>query len=257
MKKRFSSILLLFSILSLTLSGCNHTIYSYEDFDKYIKGGASLEAAIKNIEIDWVNGDVKVLQHLENTISFSETSNQDINDKNSMYYYLEDDTLHIKFAKSGEFQFEHLQKSLTIELPQSLLLDEADIDVVAAGLTMDSVNVKKIDLDTVSGDVVVKSSTVEDFDIDSVSGSVNLITSKCPAKGEFDSMSGSINFQLPQDSGYEMEFKTVSGDFNSDEFSTKENGNIYTVGDGKAKYKVNTVSGNVSMRHKNTSMDYI
>lgn len=256
-KKKFLSILLLCSMLCLILSGCSSTTYSYDDFDKYTKGGATLEATIKNIEIDWVSGDVKILKHSENTIAFSETSNKEVNDDTSMYYYLEGDTLHIKFAKSGKFHFSNLQKSLTVELPESLLLDEADIDVVSANLTMDNTNVKELDLDTVSGDIVVKSSTVEDFDINSVSGSVNLITLICPQKGKFNSVSGSINFELPQNSGYEVEFSTVSGDYNSDEFSTKNSGNTYTVGDGTAKYKVNTVSGNISIRHKNTSLDYI
>lgn len=258
MKKKFLSILLLCCTLCFLLSGCNaNTIYSYEDSDKYTKGGATLEAAIKNIEIDWVSGDVKILKHSENTISFSETSNKNTNDNNSMYYYLEEDTLHIKFAKSGEFQFSNLQKELTVELPQSLLLDEADIDVVSANLTIEDTNVNKIDLDTVSGDIVVKSSAIEDFDINSVSGSINLITSKCPQKGKFNSMSGSINFELPQDAGYEMKFTTVSGNYNSNEISTKVDGNTYTVGEGEAKYEVNTVSGNVNIRCKNTSMDYI
>ena len=49
----------------------------------------------------------------------------------------------------------------------SFVGDEADIDVVSAGLTMDNINAKKIDLDTVSGDIIVKSSVVEDFDINS------------------------------------------------------------------------------------------
>ena len=137
------------------------------------------------------------------------------------------------------------------------MLDDADIDVVSANLMMDNVNVKELDLDTVSGDIVVKSSTVEDFNIDSVSGSVNLITSTCPENGKFDSVSGSISFELPQDAGYEVEFNTVSGDYKSDKTTTKKSGKTYTVGDGKAKYKVNTVSGNFSIRHKNISLDYI
>lgn len=257
-KKKFLSILLLCLVLCLPLSGCSNTTYSYDDFDKYTKGGATLEATIKHIEIDWVSGDVKILEHSENTISFSETSNKKTNDDTSMYYYLEGDTLHIKFAKSGKFQFSDLQKSLTVELPDFLLLDEADIDVVSAGLTMDNINAKKIDLDTVSGDIIVKSSVVEDFDINSVSGSVNLITSfVCPQKGKFDSISGSISFELPQDAGYEVEFNTVSGNYNSDKTTAQKSGKTYTVGDGKAKYKVNTVSGDFSVRHKNMSLDYI
>lgn len=255
-KKKFLSVLLLCTVLCMTLSGCDNTTYFYDDFDKYTKGGATLEATIKNIEIDWVSGDVKILKHSENTIAFSETSNKKTNDDTSMYYYLEGDTLHIKFAKSGKLHFSNLQKSLTVELPESLLLDEADIDVVSAGLITDNINVKELELDTVSGDIVVKSSTLNDFDINSVSGSINLITSKNPQKGEFDSISGSISFELPQDAGYEVEFSTVSGDYNSD-IAAKKSGNTYTVGDGRAKYKVNTVSGNFSIRHKNTSLDYI
>ncbi len=257
MKKKFLGMLLLCVMLCMALSGCSNTTYFYDDFDKYIKGGATLEATIKNIEIDWVSGDVKIVKHAENTIAFNETSNKKTNDDTSMYYYLEGDTLHIKFAKSGKFQFSNLQKSLTVELPESLLLDDADIDVVSANLTIDNVNVKELDLDTVSGDIVVKSSTVEDFNIDSVSGSVNLITSTCPENGKFDSVSGSISFELPQDAGYEVEFNTVSGDYKSDKTTTKKSGKTYTVGDGKAKYKVNTVSGNFSIRHKNISLDYI
>ncbi len=256
-KKKFLSVLLLCVILCPVLSGCSNTTYFYDDFDKYTKGGATLETVIKNIEIDWISGDVKILKHAKNTIAFNETSNKKVNDDTSMYYYVEDDTLHIKFAKSGKFRFSNLEKSLTVELPESLLLDEVDINMVSADLTMDNINVKELDIDTVSGDIVTKSSAMEDFDIDSVSGSVNLITSTCPQKGKFNSVSGSICFELPQDAGYEVEFVTVSGDYNSDGFSTKKSGNTYTVGDGKAKYKVNTVSGDFSVRHKNMSLDYI
>ena len=250
-KKKFLSVLLLCVILCPVLSGCSNTTYFYDDFDKYTKGGATLETVIKNIEIDWISGDVKILKHAKNTIAFNETSNKKVNDDTSMYYYVEDDTLHIKF------RFSNLEKSLTVELPESLLLDEVDINMVSADLTMDNINVKELDIDTVSGDIVTKSSAMEDFDIDSVSGSVNLITSTCPQKGKFNSVSGSISFELPQDAGYEVEFNTVSGNYNSDKTTAQKSGKTYTVGDGKAKYKVNTVSGDFSVRHKNMSLDYI
>jgi len=253
MKKKLWITLLLSAVCCCLLSGCSmKTSYIYDDFDKYTKGGATLDTTIKNIDIGWISGTVKIRTHQENTISFNETSNKKVNENSSMYYYVEGDTLHIKFSKSGKFNFSNLNKTLTIEVPDTIILDTVSLDIVSAQANISDLYIRTLDVNTVSGDVALTSSDLEAFDINTVSGSITLNTFICPQEGSFQSVSGSVSLSLPEDADYEMDFDTVSGNYNS-AFSTKVNNGKYTVGEGKAKYDAETVSGNVNIRLNSSS----
>ena len=64
--------------------------------------------------------------HTKDTVIFSETSNKTLNDKTTMYYFVDGDTLHLKFAKSGNRIPSNLNKELTVYLPEGMELDEPE-----------------------------------------------------------------------------------------------------------------------------------
>lgn len=58
------------------LSGCFNapTTLNYKHADRYTMGGATITDSVRNIDINWIGGNVDVLTHNENTVSFSEIS---------------------------------------------------------------------------------------------------------------------------------------------------------------------------------------
>lgn len=60
-------------------------------FIKFILSGAAIADSVNSIDINWISGSVDVLTHSDNTVTFSETSDKELDENNTLYYYLEAD----------------------------------------------------------------------------------------------------------------------------------------------------------------------
>ena len=94
--KKISFCATSFLIGSFLLGGCSApnlpalSSFTYKNSDKYTMGEAELPTGeISNIEIDWVSGEINVAYHTKDTVIFSETSNKTLNDKTTMYYFVD------------------------------------------------------------------------------------------------------------------------------------------------------------------------
>ncbi len=262
----------------------------YKDADKYTMGNAKLPAdGIESLDLDWLSGEIEIAYHAEDTIIISETSGKTLDEKTTMYYFVDGDTLRVKFAKSGKWNFRDLKKELQVWLPEGTELKKLEADTTSADVTIREIRAEKLTADTVSGDVLLDGAEVseslqvdttsgeltakisgrtEEVSADTVSGDVSLELSEA-GKLKLDSTSGRVNVSmdtpadslsvdtvsgdvvlyLPENAGVTVSWDTVSGSFRS-ELDTKTDGDDYRLGDGKKKYSVDTVSGNLKLEKR-------
>lgn len=96
---------------------------------------------------------------------------------------------------------------------------------------------------TVSGEVFTNGAVAtHSVRVDTLSGSVSLQLESCPDDLKIDTVSGGVSLTLPSDSGFTLEYNTVSGSINS-EFGVKMSGHKYLSGDGSADFEIDTISG--------------
>lgn len=287
-KKTVSALIIILALCVTSLVSCGST-FRYANAKQYTKGGATLNAQVEDLEIEWIAGKVKIAYHTENTVKFSEESDKALNDNNSLYYWLDGKTLHIKFARSGRGNYLNVGKTLTLYLPAGVTIRYAGIETVSADVEIGAVAFNNADIETVSGDVSVKaasfaskaeisttsgdinaaiSSTTNELDIESTSGDVTVISDgitkldvdttsgrvdidvkKAPRSLDIETVSGAITLNIPDGSGFTAEVSKVSGSFNCD-FSAEHRGGKYIYGDGSCDYSFESVSGNIAIKKR-------
>lgn len=259
--KKSGIVILIIMLLScmIVFSSCglwfnktlNYTV-RYINESKYSVGNFEYQALdIDKIEINWVFGDVTIIESDKAELSVSEDeSNLTTNQK--LRYLIEGRTLIIQFWKSnysGKGNVSKHRKDLTVEIPRNITLEidqvsgniesnmlnlkSLDIDIVSGNTRIDTLNVNDLNIENVSGNINIKSINAVDIDIDTVSGNVNLgiVSGKWV---EIDSVSGDITLSL-SGIGASINFNSVSGHYKNDA----------KYGDGSCKIDVDTTSGDL------------
>ncbi len=166
---------------------------------------------ISNIEIDWVSGEINVAYHTKDTVIFSETSNKTLNDKTTMYYFVDGDTLHLKFAKSGNRIPSNLNKELTVYLPEGMELDEVAIDSVSADVNITGLTAEKTNVDTISGNIVFEDVTlIDQAKFDTTSGDITANLDGNLTTFSADTISGNMECTLA--AAKKVEINSTSGE---------------------------------------------
>lgn len=116
-------------------------------------------------------------------------------------------------------------------------------------------NVETLKLETVSGNIEVKTDTYREFSASSVSGDISLRGKPTgDARVEAETMSGDIRIDAGADLSARIEAETFSGRIRSDfgKVEEPEHGPgrslDATVGDGSARIKIDTFSGDINIR---------
>ena len=273
-------------MLVFALSGCAvMSSGAYENSELYSVGDAEIADKIENIEIDWPSGSVTVVTHSENTLLLTEKTGDGTSDDLRVHWWLEQTTLHVKFAASGEKLrlFSSAQKELTLTVPETISFDDivirstsAEIDVrglaaEAISVSAESGNVSiscaakalklnttsgkisadlrqadKVNLESVSGKINVTAASINSLSVKATSGAVSCELGAAPSECKLRAVSGSIDLVLPDDPDFTARISTTSGDFESD-FALKKDGNVYICGSGSANIDIKTTSGDVSI----------
>lgn len=265
--KKFTLFLIVYVGILLVFSSCSY--YKYDNANKYIAGETELSNNITKIEIEWINGNVRIDYHNKNTVSFAEESKKELSENETLHYYLEGTILHIKFAKSGKLSSFNFDKELNVLLPETINLSEIEIETVSANVeitqnylnnAITELNIKtvsgnvdallfkganSINIESVSGDVSISASVVK-ADIETVSGDIDLSGCSKIDECELSSVSGQVSLGLISISTFTLEKETVSGNFEC-EFETKLQGDKLICGDGKGDYDIETISGDIKI----------
>lgn len=246
---------------------------SYRDAEKYSVGNASLSvASLRNLDIDWYGGQIKVTPYDGTTLEILEQSSDSLDDDDKVHYYYNNDKLSIKYRASEfffSFGIRNDEKKLELKIPRNLLkdLNTLDIDVTSADVFLSDLTAPRVNIDTVSGAITATNVTFNDLlnidgvsgdcklegdfsqiKSDTVSGQIEVNSRTTPKSLDLESVSGDFSLTIPSDSNFTAEHDSASGDFNCD-FTTTTHGDEKICGDGSNEYSFDTVSGNVEI-HK-------
>lgn len=210
--------------------------------DGFALGGASLPVdGIREIEIEWIAGEVEIECYDGSEIVFSETSAEQLSERQTMRYLVKDGELEIRCCESKTVQLP--EKTLTVQIPASLIADEMEADVVSASLTARGVQAREIKLESVSGNICADGLTAEKLQIDTVSGIAEILRCDVARKLKIDTVSGNAAMQLAASAtGFTLKFDTVSGSVHCDvPVTTSRKSMVY--GDGSLGIEMESVSG--------------
>lgn len=275
------SSLLILTFISILLWGIERRGISLTPFyfdrqakfanaDKYKTGDASISAdSLKELKIDWVDGEINVLPYDGQTIEIKETSSDSLSESEKLQYYFKNGTLIIQYQKSGflSFGLRTHNKNLTVSIPSALCgnLNEVSIDTTSSDVRISGIHAESFDMETVSGNVDASdietsqefgsdtvsgnlnfSGNFKELDIETVSGDCTISSSSTPEDIQFDGVSGDFILQIPASSQFTLELDTMSGSFQND-FATNQKDDSYVCGNGSAQYDIQTVSGDVTI----------
>ena len=246
MKKRTAIIFIAVAVCLALVIGAIKRI-GYADGDRYAAGNARISDEVKAIDINWVSGKVSVAAYDGDEILLTEEADRQLPEEKQMHWLLDGDTLRVQYTGPRAFRMNNAHKELTVLLPEDLLLDEVNINVVSAGLDVEDINAEVLHINTVSGQVRAECSRVEEAKANSVSGGVHLLFERAPGKITADSVSGSLKISLPGDAGFEAEMDSVSGRVNSSFDLERKDDDTYVYGNGRCRIDANTVSGKLTL----------
>ncbi len=223
--KSFHLLMILFLLFSmLLLVSCNSNIeintqYSYSNAESYLVGNGSFDAStIKHIDIDWISGNIIIDRSSDNNISFIEEIDENLSDDLKLHYFLNGNTLYIKFAKATKLlSFNGNKKNLYIKIPSSIVLDSFFCNMVSANITIKNLNADTVHIDSVSGIIYNYNVTSKFVTLDSTSGNImakGLISKEL----SIDSTSGKVT--LENVNCEEIDIETTSGDISTTNVET-------------------------------------
>lgn len=250
-------------------SNISFSNYKYENANLYTQSSAGSEKNISNLEINWVSGSVEIVPYNGNEVKFEEYCKTGIPEEYKMCYWKDRDTLKIQFTSSGTHKIINNEKQLTVYIPDKLELDDLDIEVVSADVRIENLNSRETSIDGVSGDCFIKSFNTLEMEYNTVSGnlfadnvgfvsfegdttsgdiSINLSSILKTKEIKADTVSGDIELILPEDSGFTLSLKTISGDIKCETETKMPSKKTLVHGDGFLKIDLDTVSGDVTLR---------
>ena len=269
--KKIMITLVLTAAVVISLSGCTMRVsVNYDNADKYTPGDREITETIRNLDIDYSEGNVSVVSGNSDIVFVKETTNKKIEDKLKVHTWVEGDTLHVKYcAAAKNLSFNNLQKSLEITVPEKAKLDdvvidasEGDVDVSCSAkdynidasegnvnLTQNGESNSMV-IDASEGNVKVDAQKVKEFEVDASEGNCELRFAEAPAKTSVDASEGDVTLYLPDNSDITAELNISEGDFNS-ELPFIKKGDKYICGNGTNKMMIDASEGNVNVKKYN------
>lgn len=246
--------------------------YNYTNSDKYqiLNQNKKLRLEngdIMNIDIDYLTGDINFIKTNEDTISLEEQIKEEMQENDLLHYFLDEKTLKLKYAKSNKrYKIPTIKKVLNIYIPENIELKELKITTISGDLNVNDIKLTNLkvetvsgnssfknlssssfDLNSVSGNIEISNTIVETIEIETISGTCNLNKSTINKEAKFNSVSGSIILKEMNNVNYNIVFDTVSGVFYS-KLKYDYNDEHYVFGNGSINVKVETVSGDFSLK---------
>lgn len=274
MKKTAAIALTVMSVVSVMLLACgcdvfSTFVFSYPDEDKYTVGNGEVASA-ESIDVDWISGEVNVVAYDGDKIIIDEKINAEVKSDFFVRWYLDGSELKIKYCKSGlnfgskNGSSDKLNKTLTVSVPESLILKSVTVNSVSGDVTLGGA-ADEIKVDTVSGNVTLggtadkaKVNTVsgnvfsglsaKTLSVKTVSGDIDIKAFDTMSVFDADSVSGNVTVDVEGCSGAAVKYSNVSGKL-STAVDVKTDGDAdgkpLVYGDGRVKINVDTVSGDL------------
>lgn len=128
---------------------------------------------------------------------------------------------------------------------RELTCGEVDINTASGRCDMTDCKIGSIDMESASGDLCF-SGTLEKLDFEGVSARADISVFNTPNRIEMESVSGDMTLTLPRDCGFRVKRDSISGGFQCDFETTKDDG-CHVYGDGSCRIDVSGVSARLTI----------
>lgn len=242
--------------------------FTYEDAGEYSVGDASVKAAVTELEINWLEGDVTVIPSETDQISVSENYNGEDDDLR-LRWRVEDGKLTVQYRKSTWLGTSRsVRKDLTVAIPAAMLeaMDEVEITTVSGGVSYTG-NADELTLDAVAGDFTVNGD-IGELEMHAVQGKITFTGSVRTAEVEcvdtavtmnlhmaaslsFDQVDGDVVLYLSDEiKGFSAEVEALGGEITADGFDGMKNMNDENArwGDGSLRVRVEGVGAKLNIK---------
>ena len=190
------------------------TDYRYDDSVYKAGEGSIATPNVEHIDLDWIDGNVKVLLCQDAYISITETAPAELSENTRVHWCVSEDgkTLSIKYRASSSFfgANKDKNKDLILRIPEKLIGQ----------------------IDTLSINAVSSNVTVSDIIVDNI---------------EVQTASGNVNVELPEGSAFTLTHETKRGGTPTVDFPVTQEGNTYVCGTNGIKINVKTNSGKIAV----------
>lgn len=180
--KRIAAIVLL-ALCALAcvggLTGCAASKAAmYPDGEKYSVGDARIEEKVERLALDWTSGEVHIQTHAQSTVLIEEKVSSSVRDELRVHWWLDGTTLRVKFCASGQGlrPLGNVRKELTVTVPESVVLEQAEISAASADVTAEGLRAGELKASTASGAMSLNAEA-ERIDLSSASGDISLTQS--------------------------------------------------------------------------------
>ena len=251
-------------------------------------GSTKISENISDLEIYWRKGNVEITVYDGDTLLLIETelSHKDelmryrVNNarleihprKSSVFMGLRGTPSKDLTVKVPASMVENLNKitvsvaSANVQINDLKIGNVLSIDSASGATTLKNVSAKAVNFDNVSGEIKAENIVTESVACDNVSGNVNLKgeigaisfdsvsgdlsleSSVMLREAESDTVSGNVNLVIPENTGFELDFDSVSGKVSSDFGITLVDENEYNYGSGEAEFSFDSVSGDLNIK---------
>ena len=215
-----------------TIGSCindSNSEISYSNGEMFTPGNIEINEPVKNLDIGWISGNIHIAYHHDPTVVVSETSEKEIDEKNRMHWWLDGETLRVRYAESGIRMPSKLEKELTITLPEGVSLDNALFETTYGNLEIPSLHAGSLAAKLKSGDLHA-TAAAKQITVDSISGDVQLQLEEKADEVVVKSASGEIHIE-----GTDAEVIRISS----------ASGDIYTTMKTIADFDAKAASGNI------------
>jgi hypothetical protein len=152
--------------------------------------------------------------------------------------------INIKNIKSTKMDIESVSGNIVFDTCEAT---NVEISSVSGKIDVLTNKIANLDIESVSGKIIVANSEITDIEADITSGDIEFTSIIMPSAIDIDAVSSKVTLKLPQNSGFAVDYSTVSGVFLSNFETTSQGKGEFTYGDGKVSIKVSTISGNLSI----------
>ena len=270
MKKKLVLIPLILIIL-LMFTGCSnlevYQHYTYNDTN-YNIGNKAYNEEINEINIDWIVGNIYIIQSSNHEIIIREETDIKAEDIYKMHYKLENKILDIKFCGSiPKLDYSYRVKDLYVFLPSQI--NKITINNVSSDIEINNVKIYELDINNVNGDILIQNNTIEKMDVENISGEIILLENifskveiastngnigmsfvSLPKELDITALSANITLYILNTDIVSIEFETISGKLESNLQYTKNEDTYIFNGKLDDNYEVETVSGSLVINKK-------
>jgi len=229
---------------------------------------------IREIEINWVAGDIIIMATDVTEITISESDTTD--EQYPMVFQTKGNELEIKYCEDrlmsgiGISFAADFSKDLYIEVPKSWNGHSIEINAADANVEMHNITLQELDIDGASGTCDFQNCTIGDLDIDAASGSIYYLGTldkldldgasvsftgdlqNTPNRMDVDSMDGKLDIALPEDCGFTVTMEGLSSRMSSEFYGTSMKNGSHVYGDGRCRINVDGMNCDVTIRKLDT-----